>query len=607
MFLPVKRSELADPEHIDFVLISADAYVDHPTFGHALIARLVESLGFSVGIIPQPVSDDDYRVFPTPRYGFLVSGGVVDSMVNNYTASLKKRSDDAYSPGNRAGRRPDRAVTVYTRNLKRLFPGVPVVIGGIEASLRRFAHYDYWSDSVMPSVLVDSGADLLIYGMGEKPIFDIASRLKQGIPLAEIKDVRGTCYLADESRLPELFAEGASALPSWEEVRSDKKQYARAFRRQSRSTDPVSGEILIQKQGKNRYLVANRPQFPLTTAEMDAVYDLPFEREAHPMYEGGIKALEEVKFSVTSHRGCFGSCSFCALNYHQGRRIQKRSIDSIVKEVEGFVRDPAFKGNVHDVGGATANFRNPSCDLQERHGVCKDRYCIGSKPCPNLKVDHTEYIDLLRRVRAIPGVKRVFVRSGVRFDYVMYDKDETFLKELIAHHISGQLKVAPEHASDKVLKVMNKAPFAVYEAFYKRYFELNKEMGKEQYLVPYMIASHPGCGLKEAAELTEYLKKIRYMPEQVQDFYPTPSTRSTCIYYTGIDPDTMEEEYVPRTREEKRMQRALLQYRKPENAELLRKAYGILAEEGNKQGGHKKGTQGKKSYGRKSNGKGQKR
>ena len=575
MFLPVKREELNNPYEVDFVLISSDAYVDHSTFGHAIIGRIVESFGFSVGIIPQPLTDEEYLTFPEPKYGFLVSGGVVDSMVNNYTVALRKRTDDVYSPPSKQGKRPDRQLSVYCKNIKRLFPESPIVIGGIEASLRRFAHYDYWSNSVMRSILYDTGADILIYGMGENPMKDILIAVEKGIPLKKIKNVRGTCVLGDFSEKEKRLQSGASLLPSYKECKENKIEYAKAFRRQSRNTDALNAAVLVQEQEENSFVIQNLPAFPLTVEEMDKVYALPFMRTYHPMYEeeGGIKAIEEVKFSVTSHRGCFGSCSYCALNFHQGRRIQKRSDESILSEIEKITEDKDFKGYIHDLSGPTANFREPACEKQVKAGVCKDKYCIGYKPCANLKVDHTGFVELLRKARKIPKVKKVFIRSGIRFDYITYDKDKTVLEELVKHHISGQLKVAPEHCSDKVLRLMNKPNFSVYKNFAESYRVANQKLGKKQFLVPYLISSHPGCSLKEAVELTEYLKSIHYMPEQVQDFYPTPSTRSTCMFYTGIDPDTMEQVYVPRTPEEKRLQRALLQYRKIENRELVRKAY----------------------------------
>ena len=576
MFLPIKMEEVGSCG-LDFVMISSDAYVDHPTFGHALISRFIESRGFTVGIIPQPLCDNDYYALPTPNIAYLISGGVVDSMINNYTVAKNKRKDDVYSPASKQGKRPDRQVTVYSKTLKRLFPDIPVIIGGIEASLRRFAHYDYWSDSVMRSVLYDSGADMLIYGMGEKPFEDITERIKKNIPIAKIKDVRGTCVTVDFTEAEKLKENGAIEIPSFEEVNSDKMKYAEAFRFQSRNTDCITGDTLIQKQAENKYLLQNKPAFPLTVKEMDEIYALPFERTYHPMYEkeGGIKAIEEVKFSVVSHRGCFGSCAFCAINYHQGRRIQKRSDESIIAEIEKLTEDKDFKGYINDLSGPSANFREPACDKQKEYGVCKDKYCIGFTPCKNLKIDHSAYIELLRKVRQIPKVKKVFIRSGIRYDYIMYDKDSPILEELVKYHISGQLKVAPEHMSDRVLKAMNKPSFSVYKAFADKYKAVNAKFGKNQFLVPYLISSHPECTIEAAVELTEYLKSIHYMPEQVQDFYPTPSTRATCMFYTGIDPDTMKEVYVPRTREEKRMQRALLQYRKPENRVLVEKAYTI--------------------------------
>ena len=577
MFLPVRREELNNPEEVDFVLISSDAYVDHPTYGHAIIGRLVQSLGFSVGIIPQPLSDDEYLTFPTPKYGFLVSGGVVDSMVNNYTVAKRRRETDVYSPKSKQGKRPDRQVTVYVRNLKRLFPDSPVIIGGIEASLRRFAHYDYWADKVLPSILSDSGADILIYGMGERPIREILTLAAKGVPIEKIKDVRGTCVLRHFSEIDKLLERGAAEMPSYEECRSDKTLYAKAFRQQSRNTDALNAAVLIQRQQNDMAVVQNLPAFPLSEKEMDEVYALPFERTYHPMYEaeGGIESIKEVRFSVTSHRGCFGSCSYCAINYHQGRVVQKRSDESILSEIEALTHEADFKGYIHDLSGPSANFREPACEKQKKYGACKDKYCIGTEPCKNLKVDHSGLVNLLRKARKIPKVRKVFIRSGIRYDYVMYDKDDTFLQELILHHVSGQLKVAPEHCNSKVLKCMNKPDFSLYGKFAAKYKAVNASLGKKQFIVPYLISSHPQCGVREAVELTEYLRSERFMPEQVQDFYPTPSTRSTCMFYTGIDPDTMLPVYVPRSAEEKRMQRALLQYRKPENRALVLKAYKL--------------------------------
>ena len=576
MFLPINKSELNG--ELDFVMISSDAYVDHPTYGHAIISRLIESQGFKIGIIPQPLTDTEYFNLPTPKIAYLISGGVVDSMVNNYTVAKRKREDDVYSPKSKQGKRPDRQVTVYANTLKRLFKDSYVIIGGVEASLRRFAHYDYWSDSIMQSILVDSGADLLIYGAGEKPFLDILALLKKGVPIERITSVRGTMYKTDSKNENLLIEKGYLKLPSYNEVITDKIKYAKAFKEQARNTDAINANVIFQRQQNGVIVVQNLPQYPLTESEMDFVYALPYERTYHPIYEseGGIKSIEEVKFSVVSHRGCYGSCSFCSINYHQGRTIQKRSDESILNEIKLLTKDKDFKGYIHDLSGPSANFREPACDKQKCQGVCKDRYCIGNTPCKNLKVDHKGFIELLRKARKIEGVKKVFIRSGIRYDYLYYEKDQTVMEELITHHVSGQLKVAPEHLSDKVLKVMNKPPFSVYEKFAKRYKDVNEKLGKKQFLVPYLISSHPGCNVKEAVELTNYLKSINYMPEQVQDFYPTPSTRSTCMYYTGIDPDTLNPVFVAKTAEEKRMQRALLQYRLPKNKELVNKAY-ILA------------------------------
>ncbi|MBO6263477.1 MAG: YgiQ family radical SAM protein [Clostridia bacterium] len=573
MFLPVSWQETDCA--LDFVMISSDAYVDHPTFGHALIARLFESYGYKVGIIPQPITDDDYRALPVPMQAYIVVSGVVDSMVNNYTVAKNKRKFDVYSPPSKQGKRPDRQVIVYTRALKRLFPEVPVIIGGIEASLRRFAHYDYWADKVMKSVLVDSGADLLIYGMGEKPVEDICSRLDRKIPLKKMRDIRGTCVLTDEEGALRAVEKGGVMLPDFSEVSTDKASYARAFKEQSRNTDALNADVLIQGQGDGIFVIQNKPAFPLTEEEMDRVFALPYERTWHPMYDkdGGIKAIEEVKFSVVSHRGCYGSCSFCAINYHQGRRVQKRSDKSILGEIEALTKEPDFKGYINDLSGPSANFREPACEKQKKFGVCKDRYCIGFTPCKNLKVDHTGFLSLLEKARGIKGVKKIFIRSGIRYDYILYDEKSPVLEVLCAHHISGQLKVAPEHMSDRVLKAMNKPSFEVYKKFAEKYRQINLKMGKKQFLVPYLISSHPECRVEDAVKLTEYLKSIHYMPEQVQDFYPTPSTRATCMYYTGIDPDTMKEVFVPKTPYEKKMQRALLQYRLPANAELVKRAY----------------------------------
>lgn len=575
MFLPVTPEEL-NGQQPDIVYVIGEAYCDHPSFGHAIVSRLLESLGMTVAILSQPQNDDDYKKFGVPKVGFFVTGGVVDSMVNNYTVAKRKRDVDVYSEGGEVGRRPDRCVDVYCHNLKRLFPDSAVVIGGIEASLRRFAHYDYWADRVMPSILVSSGADLLIYGMGERPITEIVRLVQKGVPLKDIRDVRGTCYLEKyenlSSKLKKAIEEREAIFcPSFEQVRDDKKAYVEAFNIQSKQNDHVKGKILLQKhQGK--YLVQNRSQLPLLPEEMDKVYELPYMRDYHPSYKRGVPAMQEVKFSLTSVRGCFGSCNYCALTYHQGRIVQKRSKESLVREAKTLISDKDFKGYIHDVGGPTANFRDPACTKQMKGGVCAEKPCIGYRKCPNLQVSHEEYIELLRDLRQLEGVKKVFVRSGIRYDYVMYDKDDTFLKELVKHHISGQLKVAPEHVSDNVLEAMNKPPFSLYLAFKKKFDDLNARLGKKQYLVPYLISSHPGCTLKDAIRLAEYLKSIGYMPEQVQDFYPTPSTKSTCMYYTGINPDTGKEIYVPKDKREKMMQRALMQWRKKSNYDLVHEA-----------------------------------
>ncbi len=575
-FLAVKKEELNGMQP-DFVYVTGEAYCDHPSFGTAIITRMLEHEGFLVAIISQPQKDSDYTEFGCPKYGFFVSSGVVDSMVNNYTVAKIPRTRDVYSEGGDVGKRPDRAVTVYTKALKRLFPNTPVVIGGIEASLRRFAHYDYWADKVLPSILVDSGADLLIYGMGETPILDIASRIKKGIPLNKMRDIEGICYLERFENLSkklksEIEEHSALFCPGFEEVVESKKSYVKAFNMQSQNNDHLTGKILLQKQVDGKYLVQNIPQRACSVEEMDMVYSLPYERTYHPMYTRGVPAIEEVKFSVTSQRGCFGGCSYCAITYHQGRIIQKRSKESIIREVKIFTQDKDFKGYVHDVGGPTANFRNIACKYQKKSGVCLKKNCIGYKPCANLEVSHTEYLDLLRELRELEGVKKVFIRSGIRYDYLMMDGSDEFLIELIKHHVSGQLKVAPEHTEDSVLKLMNKPPFRVYKEFKAKYDSINQRLGKKQYLVPYLISSHPGCTIADAVRLAEYLKSINYMPEQVQDFYPTPSTKSTCMYYTGLNPDTLEEIFVPKSKEEKRMQRALLQYRKKENYDIVHKA-----------------------------------
>ncbi len=571
-FLPVSLQDMEkrNIKELDFIIYSADAYVDHSSFGHAIIGRVLESLGFSVGIIAQPDwhSTKDFLKLGRPRLAALVATGNIDSMVCHYTASKKKRNDDSYSPGGKAGFRPDRPAIVYTNRIKEAFSDIPVIIGGLEASLRRFAHYDYWDDKVRHSILVDSGADLLIYGMGERQIEEIAKRLNDGENVKDLTDIDGTCYLSSSIPLTKCFA-----CHSYSEICQDKKKYAESFYLQYKNQDPYSGNILIQQHGKN-YVVQNKPAKPLSTKEMDRVYSLPYMGTYHPMYEkdGGIPAIKEVKFSLTSSRGCFGNCNFCALTFHQGRIVTSRSQQSLIKEAEKMVWDPDFKGYIHDCGGPTANFRKPSCKKQGEKGNCPNRQCLFPVPCENLEVDHTEYASLLKKLSQIPKVKKVFVRSGIRYDYLIYDKNDSFFKQLCEHHISGQLKVAPEHVSDNVLYYMGKPSKTVYEKFVKKYFDINKQLGKEQYIVPYLMSSHPGSTLNDAIILAEYLRDTGYTPEQVQDFYPTPGTLSTCMFYTGLDPRTMEKVYVPKSYEEKKMQRALLQYKRPENYEIVKKA-----------------------------------
>lgn len=561
---------------LDFVYINGDAYIDHPSFGAAIIARTLQEHGFSVGIIAQPDWHDveAFRALGKPRLAFLVSSGNIDSMVNHYTVAKRRRSDDSYTPGGRAGARPDRAVIVYGNRCREAYPNVPVLIGGIEASLRRFAHYDYWDDRVRHSILYDSGADILMYGMGERSIVALAEALDRGVPVREIRDIPGTCYrVADLSECPD-----AVVLPSYTEVAASKEAYTKAFLRQFEEQDPIRGKKLAQPHEKG-VLVQNPPQMPLSTEEMDRTYALPYTRLPHPRYTEPIPALQEVEFSISSCRGCFGGCNFCALTFHQGHMISARSHDSILTEAEAMTKNPRFKGFIHDVGGPTANFRVPACEKQLRSGVCKNRSCIGYKKCTNLKVSHEDYTSLLKKLRRIDGVKKVFVRSGVRFDYVLYDKNDAFLRELAEHHVSGQLKVAPEHIADRTLYYMNKPPHEQYERFLQKYDAMNKRLGKKQYVVPYLMSSHPGCTLSDAVELALYLKRIGHRPEQVQDFYPTPGTVSTCMYYTGIDPRTGERVYVPRSEHEKAMQRALIQYFLPKNRKLVREALRSLGRE----------------------------
>ena len=563
-FLPISRKEMEAQglSQMDFVYITGDAYVDHPSFGAAIISRLLQSRGYSVGIIPQPdwKNPESIRVFGEPRLAFLVTAGNMDSMVNHYTVSKKHRQKDAYSPGGKMGLRPDRAVTVYGNLIRQVYKHTPVILGGIEASLRRLAHYDYWEDKLKRSVLLDSGADLISYGMGEHSIIEIAEALDSGLSVKDLTYIPGTvcrCRNLDHIYDPLL-------LPSFEEMKKEKKIYAESFRIQYENTDSITGKILAEYYEGQGYIVQNPPARPLTTREMDDIYELPYTRTWHPVYEkdGGIPALEEVKFSLTSNRGCFGGCSFCALTFHQGRILQIRSQESLVKEAESFVRDPDFKGYIHDVGGPTADFRIPSCKKQLTRGVCKNRQCLFPSPCPNLEADHEDYLQLLEKLRQIPGVKKVFIRSGIRFDYVMEDKNRKFLKALVEHHISGQLRVAPEHVSDSVLYYMGKPRHQVYQKFIKAYENENRKTGKKQYALPYFMSSHPGSTVRDAVILAEYIRDMGFTPEQAQDFYPTPSTLSTCMYYTGLDPRTMESVYVPRSPKEKAIQRAFIRIKR---------------------------------------------
>ena len=573
-FLPVSKSDMKKRgwTQCDFIYICGDAYVDHPSFGHAIITRLLEAFGYKVGIIAQPdwKNKESITILGEPRLAFLVSAGNMDSMVNHYTVNKKRRHQDAFSPGGVMGKRPDYATIVYCNLIRQVYKKTPVIIGGIEASLRRMAHYDYWSDKVKRSILIDSGADIISYGMGEHSIIEIADALNAGIDIHDITFIKGTVYKTKTLDNLENYIE----LPSYDDIVNSKEMYAKSFYTQYKNTDPFTARILVEKVKEKMYVVQNPPAMPLTEVEMDDIYSLPYMRNYHPMYEkdGGIPALSEIKFSITSNRGCFGGCSFCALTFHQGRIIQVRSHKSIIYEAVQMTKDADFKGYIHDVGGPTANFRHTSCDKQLTKGVCMNRQCLFPKPCPNLKVDHSDYIKLLRELRALPGVKKVFIRSGIRFDYCMCDSDDTFINELCKYHISGQLRVAPEHISDNVLNKMGKPSNDVYEGFLKRYQRINKKTGKEQFVVPYLMSSHPGSTMKEAIELAEYIRDLGYMPEQVQDFYPTPSTLSTCMYYTGLDPATMDKVYTPVSHHEKAMQRALIQYRNPENYELVKEA-----------------------------------
>lgn len=573
-FLPVCRKDMEERgwDAVDFAYVIGDAYVDHPSFGPAIISRILEANGYRVGIISQPDWKDNTSImeYGEPKLGFLISGGNMDSMVNHYSVSKKRRKTDAFTPGGVMGKRPDYATIVYGNLIRQAYKKTPVIIGGIEASLRRLAHYDYWSNHMKRSILLDSGADLISYGMGERSIVEIADALKSGIAVGDITFIDGTVYKAKD--LSSVY--DAVTLPSYEELKKDKLNYARSFYVQYCNTDPFSGKRLVEPYSDHLYVVQNPPAKPLSQPEMDRVYSFPYMRTYHPSYEaaGGVPAIEEVKYSLISNRGCFGGCNFCALTFHQGRIIQTRSHESLLAEANQFIWDKDFKGYIHDVGGPTANFRAPSCEKQLQYGVCKEKQCLFPKPCRNLKVDHKDYLKLLRKLRELPNVKKVFIRSGIRFDYLMADKDDTFFRELCEHHVSGQLKVAPEHISDAVLQKMGKPENRVYEAFTEKYKKINQKLGKNQFLVPYLMSSHPGSTMKEAVELAEYLRDLGYMPEQVQDFYPTPSTISTCMYYTGVDPRTMEKVYVPVNPHEKAMQRALIQYRNPKNYDLVMEA-----------------------------------
>lgn len=573
-FLPICKKDMDERgiQQLDFVYVIGDAYVDHPSFGHAIISRVLEAHGYTVGIISQPDWKDDHSIsiLGEPRLGFLVAAGNMDSMVNHYTVSKKRRSTDAYTPGGVMGKRPDYATITYCNLIRRNYKKTPIIIGGIEASLRRLAHYDYWSDSLKRSILLDSGADLLLYGMGERSIVEVADALNSGLLVRDITFIDGTVY---KTRKKEDIYD-AIFLPDYSELKADKKNYAKSFYVQYQNTDPFSGKRLAESYDYKTFVVQNPPSKPLTIEEMDDVYALPYMRTYHPSYEkaGGVPAISEVKFSLVSNRGCFGGCSFCALTFHQGRIIQVRSHGSIIEEAKMLTKEPDFKGYIHDVGGPTANFRAPACKKQLKHGACPNKQCLFPKPCDNLIADHRDYRALLKQLRALPGVKKVFIRSGIRFDYLLADKDQSFLKELCEYHVSGQLKVAPEHISDAVLKYMGKPENSVYRRFVQSYQKMNEKIGRKQFLVPYLMSSHPGSTLKEAVELAEFLRDFGYMPEQVQDFYPTPSTLSTCMYYTGVDPRTMEPVYTAVNPHEKAMQRALIQYRNPKNYELVSEA-----------------------------------
>ena len=573
-FLPICKEDMEKRgwTQLDFVYVSGDAYVDHPSFGPAIITRILESYGYKVGIIAQPDWKDknSVTILGEPRLGFLVSAGNMDSMVNHYSVSKKRRRTDAYTPGGEAGHRPDYAAVVYGNLIRQTYKHTPIILGGIEASLRRMAHYDYWSNKLKRSILLDSGADIISYGMGERSIIAIAEALDAGLDVKDITYIDGTvCKVKDLDSVYDYIK-----LPSYEDLKADKLEYARSFYTQYCNTDPFSGKRLVEPYNDHLYVVQNPPSKPLTMEEMDQVYSYPYMRTWHPSYDaaGGVPAIQEVKFSLISNRGCFGGCSFCALTFHQGRIIQTRSHESLVEEAKMMTQDKDFKGYIHDVGGPTANFRAPSCQKQLTKGVCSNKQCLFPKPCKNLRADHKDYIKLLRELRKIDGVKKVFIRSGIRFDYVLADPDDTFLRELCEYHVSGQFKVAPEHVSDPVLQKMGKPEYSVYQKFVEKYNQMNKKLRKDQYLVPYLMSSHPGSTLKEAVNLAEHLRDFGYMPEQVQDFYPTPSTLSTCMYYTGVDPRNMQPVYVPKNPHEKAMQRALIQYRDPKNYDLVMEA-----------------------------------
>lgn len=574
MFLPVTKQEIEARgwEQVDFVLVTGDAYVDHHSFGTAIIGRILEKNGYKVAVLPQPDYKhvEDFKRFGKPRLGFLINSGTVDSMVNNYSVFKKRRKMDEYSPGGRAGTRPDRAVIVYSNRAREAYEDVPVIIGGIEASLRRLGHYDYWSDKVRRSILLDAKADLLIYGMGERAIIEIADALDSGIEAKDICWIKGTCYKAKEIDMDD----DTVMLPAYQEIVESKAAYAKSFAAAYRSNDYINGKRLVEKYSDTVYVVQNQPQPPLERAELDDVYELPFENDVHPIYAdlGEIPAFREIKFSIVSSRGCFGGCSFCALTFHQGRQVRSRSKASLVKEAEALTRLKGFKGYIHDIGGPTANFRSPACRKQLKSGVCKNKDCLYPGPCKNMDVDHRDYLDVLRAVRGIKGVKKVFIRSGIRYDYVMADKNDAFLRELCKYHVSGTLKVAPEHISDKVLYYMRKPNKQVFIDFAKKYKKINEELGLKQYLIPYLISSHPGSTLEDAIELALFLKEFGFIPDQVQDFYPTPATLSTCMYYTELDPFTMEPVYVAKDMEEKKMQRALIHYNKAENRSTVIKA-----------------------------------